>query len=68
MANIGAHRGSEKHLNDADLFSATLKCHDPKGELYVLCLTRDRITVSSYTDDTIFRNVETWVDTLPELC
>ncbi|MCX5856254.1 MAG: hypothetical protein NTZ24_17070, partial [Deltaproteobacteria bacterium] len=31
MANIAAHCGKVRHLPDADLFSVTLKCHDPDG-------------------------------------
>jgi len=33
MANIASHGGKAKHVPGADLFSVTLKCHDPKGEL-----------------------------------
>jgi len=67
MANIASHRGKVKHLKESDLFSVTLKCHDPSGELYYLSLARDRITVSSYTDDVIRKRVEQWADSVPEL-
>jgi hypothetical protein len=67
MANIASHRGKVKHLKASDLFSVTLKCHDPSGELYYLSLARDRITVSSYTDDAIRKRVEKWADSVPEL-
>nr|WP_321351811.1 hypothetical protein [uncultured Methanoregula sp.] len=67
MANIASHRGRVKHIRDADLFSVTLKCHDPSGELYYVSLARNRITVSSYADDTIRRKVEAWADSVPEL-
>lgn len=67
MANIAAHRGKVKHLRESDLFSVTLKCHDPSGEHYFLSLARDKITVSSYTDNTIRKHVEEWTDTVPEL-
>ena len=67
MANIASHRGKVKHLKESDLFSVTLKCHDPSGELYFLSLARDRITVSSYTDDAIRKRVEVWADSVPEL-
>jgi hypothetical protein len=67
MANIASHRGKVKHLKKSDLFSVTLKCHDPSGELYFLSLARDRITVSSYTDDAIRTRVELWADSMPEL-
>ena len=54
-------------LRESDLFSVTLKCHDPSGELYFLSLARDRITISSYTDDAILKRVEAWTDSVPEL-
>jgi hypothetical protein len=58
LANIASYRGKLVHLRDADLFSVTLKCHDEGGDLYFLSLARDRITVSSYTDDAIRKRVE----------
>jgi len=67
MANIASHRGRVKHIRDADLFSVTLKCHDPSGELYFLSLARNRITVSSYANDAIRQKVEAWADSVPEL-
>lgn len=67
LANIAAHRGKIVHLPDADLFSATLKCHDPSGELYFVSLARNRITVASYEDGAILKNVEKWAGTVPEL-
>jgi hypothetical protein len=67
MANTASHRGKVKHLPDADLFSVLLKCHDPGGELYFLSIARDRVTLSSYTDDSIRKRVETWTDGVPEL-
>jgi hypothetical protein len=67
MSNIAAHRGKVKHLREADLFSVTLKCHDPSGELYFVSLARNRITVSSYTDDAIRKKVEAWADSVPAL-
>lgn len=67
MANIAAHRGKVRHLPDADHFSVILKCHDPNGELYFLSLARDRMTVSSYSDDAIRKRVEEWADSVPAL-
>jgi hypothetical protein len=67
MANIASHRGKVKHLPAADLFSVMLKCQDPNGELYFLNIARDRITLSSYTDDRIRKQVEAWTDTVPVL-
>jgi len=67
VANNLSHRGAVKHLPDEDLFSVTIRCHDPDGEVYALNLARDRVTVSSYTDEGIKKKVEAWVDTVPEL-
>jgi len=67
MANREAHRGKVKHLPSADLFSVMMKCHDPNNELYYLNIARDRMTVTSYTDDAIRKKVEKWVDSVPEL-
>jgi hypothetical protein len=67
MANIAAHRGRVRHIADADHFSVILKCHDPAGRLYFLSIARDRVTVSSYTDDEILRQVERWADGVPAL-
>jgi hypothetical protein len=50
-----------------EAFAVTLKCHDPNGELYYLSFTRDRVTLSSYTDDAILSRIETWADTIPAL-
>jgi hypothetical protein len=67
MANVAAHRGTPRHIPDADLFSVIIKCHDAGGELYFLSVARDRVTVSSYTDDGIRKRVERWSDSVPEL-
>jgi hypothetical protein len=67
MANIAAHQGNIRRVPDADLFSVILKCHAQDGELYFLSLSRDRVTVSSYTDDEIRRQVERWSDEVPAL-
>jgi hypothetical protein len=67
MANIVSHGGKVKHLPEADLFSVTLKCHDPEGELYFLSLARNRITLSSYSDDAIRKRIERWTDSVPAL-
>jgi uncharacterized protein YegP (UPF0339 family) len=67
MANRASHRGTVKHLPARDLFSVMLKCHDPNGELYYLNIARDRIIISSYTDDAIRTRVEQWADSVPVL-
>ncbi|MFA4860530.1 hypothetical protein [Methanoregula sp.] len=67
MANIAAHQGKARHTPDADLYSFLLKCHDPNGEIYFLSIARNRVTLSSYTDDAILTRVEEWADRVPEL-
>jgi len=61
-ANITAHGGTPVHDEDGDNYSATLKCHDPNGELYYLNISRAQVSLSSYTDDSIRANVEIWAD------
>jgi hypothetical protein len=61
-ANIAVHGGKAKHMPGADLFAVTLKCHDPKGELFFLSIARDRVTLSLYSDEGIQVRVETWAD------
>jgi hypothetical protein len=67
MANIAAHRGKVRHIQVADHFSVILKCHDPEGGLFFVSISRDRLTVSSYTDDAIRKRVEAWADSVPAL-
>jgi hypothetical protein len=62
-----AHGGTPIHDPADDTFSATLKCHDPNGELYNVVLTRERVSVQSYSDDAILAKVETWADSVPAL-
>ncbi|MCK9579043.1 MAG: hypothetical protein M0Q92_01165 [Methanoregula sp.] len=67
LANREAHRGKVRHTRETDHFSVLLKCHDANGELYFLSMARDRVTVSSYTDDAIRKRVEAWTDSVPAL-
>jgi hypothetical protein len=67
MANRAAHGGKVWHIPDADLFSVTLKCQDPGGELYYLSIARDRVTISSYSDNAIRNRVGQWTDSVPAL-
>jgi len=53
--------------SDTETYSATLKCHDPNGEIYQITLSRDKVNLTSYEDDAIRTKVETWADTVPEL-
>ena len=66
-ANIAAHAGTPARDYGHDTYSATLKCHDPNGELFMVAFSRDQVTLTSYEDDAIRTKVETWADTVPEL-
>jgi len=61
-ANKTAHAGTPYHDADNDSYSATLKCHDPNGELYLVNFSRRQVTISSYEDDAIRTRIETWAD------
>jgi len=61
-ANSTAHGGTPVHDAAADTFSATLKCHDPNGELYFVTFSRQQVSISSYEDDAIRTVIETWSD------
>jgi hypothetical protein len=58
-----AHAGTPARDTDRETYSATLKCHDPNGEIYTVGFSRDRITIASYSDDAIRTKIETWADT-----
>ena len=66
-ANNTAHGGSAVHDAEGDTFSATLKCHDPNGELYFVNFSRQQVAISSYEDDSIRTRIETWADGVPAL-
>lgn len=61
-ANTTAHGGSIVRTTASDSFSATLRCHDPNGELYLVNFSRQQVTLSSYEDDAIRTRIETWAD------
>ena len=61
-ANNTAHGGTPVHNAGVDNFSATLRCHDPNGELYQVNFSRQQVTVSSYEDDAIRTRIEPWAD------
>ncbi|MGD0079821.1 MAG: hypothetical protein ABSB80_04125 [Methanoregula sp.] len=61
-ANTTAHGGTPVHDVGSDTFSATLKCHDPNGEMYFVNFSRSRVVISSYEDDSIRNRIETWAD------
>jgi hypothetical protein len=62
-----AHAGTALHDDENDTFTATLKCHDANGELYMLNFSRNRVTLTSYADEAIRTAVETWADSVAAL-
>ena len=66
-ANNTAHGGTAIHDPEVDTYSATLKCHDPNGELYFITFSRQQVSISSYEDDSIRTRIETWADAVPAL-
>jgi hypothetical protein len=65
MANNAAHVGKARHIPDADIFSITLKCHDPKAGLFFISIARNRITLSSHESNAIRDRFVQWVNTVP---
>lgn len=65
MANIASHGGKVRHVPASDLFAVTLKCNDMAHGLFYLSLARDRVILSSYSNDTIRRKVGKWAGSLP---
>ena len=61
-ANVTAHGGTIVRNPAADNFSASLRCHAPNGELYLVNFSRQQVTISSYEDDAIRTRIETWAD------
>jgi len=57
-----AHTGTIIHDPELDGYSATLRCHDPNGGIYSVNFTRDRLIVSSSSDDAIPAKVDTRAD------
>jgi hypothetical protein len=62
-----AHGGTAVRDPATETYSATLKCSDPNGEIYQVTISRNRVNLTSYSDDAIRTKVETWADTVPAL-
>ena len=62
-----AHGGTAVRDPASETYSATLKCRDPNGEIYMVTISRNRVNLTSYSDDAIRTKVETWADTVPAL-
>jgi hypothetical protein len=50
-----------------DVYDATLKCHDPNGEIYNVGFARDDVIFAASSDDTIRTRFETWANTVAAL-
>jgi hypothetical protein len=66
-ANTTAHGGTPARDFAGETYSASIRCHDPNGELYYVTLSREQVSLTSYSDDSIRIKVETWADTVPAL-
>lgn len=62
-----AHGGTPVRDPASETYSATLKCRDPNGEIYMVTIARDRVNLTSYSDDGIRTKVETWADSVAAL-
>jgi len=62
-----AHAGTAVRDAADETYSATLKCHDANGEIYMVTFGRGSVSITSYSDDAIRTKVETWADTVAAL-
>jgi hypothetical protein len=62
-----AHGGTAVRDLDNETFSATVRCHDPNGELFNITFSRGRLSLTSYSDEAIRTKVEAWADTVAAL-
>ncbi len=62
-----AHTGTPARDTENETYSATIRCRDPNGELYMVTFGRQSVSLTSYSDDGIRTKVETWADTVPAL-
>jgi len=63
----GVMGGDPVHDVDNDNFYCQMKCHDANGEIYYITLTRKKVRISSYEDETIRTEIETWADSVAAL-
>lgn len=66
-ALTAAHTGTPVRDSANETFSATLKCRDPNGEIYMVTFARQSMSLTSYSDDGIRTKIETWADTVAAL-
>jgi hypothetical protein len=61
-AITAAHAGTPVRDPDNETYSATIRCRDPNGELYMVTFSRGQVSLTSYSDDAIRTKVENWAD------
>ena len=66
-ALAAAHGGTPVRDAADETYSATLKCHDANGEIYMVTFNRESVSITSYSDDSIRTKLETWADTVAAL-
>ena len=66
-AVTAAHNGTAVRDQNGETYAATLNCRDPNGENYMVTINRDRVNLTSYSDDAIRTKVETWADSVAAL-
>jgi hypothetical protein len=59
--------GTAHHDEADDTYSCTLKAHWENGELFNVSFKRSSLTISSYTDDVIATDLDTWADGITAL-
>lgn len=67
MALTAAHGGTPVRDTANETYAVTLKCRDANGEIYMVTFTRQSMSLTSYSDDSIRTKVETWADTVTAL-
>ena len=50
-----------------DKYSCTLRCNAASGDLYYVTFSRDKIRVTSYEQDSVLDDIETWADSISAL-
>jgi len=66
-ALTAAHAGTPVRDAGNETYSATLKCHDANGEIFMVTFGRQSVSLTSYSDDGIRTKLETWADTVAAL-
>jgi hypothetical protein len=63
----GLMGGEPIHNPEKDSYSNMLRCCDASGDLYNVTFTRDRVSITSYVEDSLLSTIETWADGISAL-